>query len=149
MSFHFQCPAGMHLCPNLFLVSSVFSSSIHFFQVQTRLSNVSYNGDLLWGVLRFPPIFSLILLFLSNFALQWLFLFSSIHLLCWMNFFPPSIPPPCSEELLTMKFTVLILTNYRMFKIIYKLSDDPLSRFYSRAEIKLLLKFFTYKIAHL
>ena len=109
VSFHFQCPAGMHLCPNLFLVSSVFSSSIHFFQVQTRLSNVSYNGDLLWGVLRFPPIFSLILLFLSNFALQWLFLFSSIHLLCWMNFFPPSIPPPCSEELLTMKFTVLIL----------------------------------------
>ena len=67
VSFHFQCPAGMHLCPNLFLVSSVFSSSIHFFQVQTRLSNVSYNGDLLWGVLRFPPIFSLILLFLSNF----------------------------------------------------------------------------------
>lgn len=80
-----------------------------FFQVQTRLSNVSYNGDLLWGVLRFPPIFSLILFFLSNFALQWLFLFSSIHLLCWMNFFPPSIPPPCSKELLTMKFTVLIL----------------------------------------
>ena len=47
------------------------------------------------------------------------------------------------------KFTVLILTNYRMFKIIYKLSDDPLSRFYSRDEIKLLLKFFTYKIEHL
>ena len=80
-----------------------------FFQVQTHLSNASYNGDLLRGVLGFPPIFPLILLFTSNFALQWLFLFSSIHLLCWMNFFPPSMPPPCSEELLTMKFTVLIL----------------------------------------
>lgn len=47
------------------------------------------------------------------------------------------------------KFTVLILTNYRMLKIIYKLSDDPLPRFYSRAEIKIHLKFSTYNKAHL
>lgn len=61
------------------------------------------------GVLRLPPPFFLFLLLFSNFALKWVFPFSSMCLLCWINSFPSSIPPPYSEVLLTMKFTVLIL----------------------------------------
>ena len=69
VSFHFSVLLECTFAPISFL-SLLFSlPPFTFFQVQTRLSNVSYNGDVLWGVLRFPPIFPLILLFLSNFAL--------------------------------------------------------------------------------
>lgn len=81
-----NCPAEYLLAPISFL-SLLFSLPPFTFSSSDRLSNVSYNGDLLCGHVRFPPIFpnpplSLILHCNGN------FLFSSIHLLYLDEFIP-------------------------------------------------------------
>lgn len=80
---------------------------IFFFQVQASLLTVPYNLAYLWGVLRyFPSVF-----YSHSFSptLHWNDFSFSSKCLCWIISFPFSVSPLSSEELLTVKFTVLIL----------------------------------------